>query len=114
MLGLGRVIAARPRLLLADELSLGLAPTIVKALLDAVRRLADDGAGVVLVEQHVHLVLEIADRAVVLQRGQIAFTASGRELLADEKRLAETYLHEPASADAVGRCLSQTQKEVSE
>jgi branched-chain amino acid transport system ATP-binding protein len=113
MLGLGRVIAARPRLLLADELSLGLAPTIVKALLDAVRRLADDGSAVLLVEQHVHLVLDIADRAVVLRRGQMAFTASARELQGDEKRLAEAYLHEPAPGYAVGERPTQTQKGVS-
>ncbi|MFD5259057.1 ABC transporter ATP-binding protein [Streptomyces bobili] len=93
MLGLGRIIAARPRLLLADELSLGLAPTVVKDLLQAVRRLADDGAGVVLVEQHVHLVLEIADRAVVLQRGRIAFTAEADELRNNRERLVQAYLH---------------------
>jgi len=95
MLGLGRVIAARPRLLLADELSLGLAPMIVTALLAAVRQLADEGAGVVLVEQHVRLVLEIADRAVVLRRGRIAFTSGARDLRHDEQRLAGAYLHDP-------------------
>ena len=95
MLGLGRIIAARPKLLLADELSLGLAPLVVQDLLAAVRRLADEGTAVVLVEQHVHLVLAIADRAVVLHRGTVAIAATAEELRRDEDRLARAYLHTP-------------------
>jgi branched-chain amino acid transport system ATP-binding protein len=102
MLGLGRIIAARPKLLLADELSLGLAPVIVQDLLAAVRRLADEGTAVVLVEQHVHLVLAIADRAVVLHRGRVAIAATAEELRRDEDRLARAYLHTPEEHAAHG------------
>lgn len=93
MLGLGRIIAGKPALLLADELSLGLSPLIVQKLLAAVRRLADEGAAVVLVEQHVRLVLGVADRAVVLSRGAVAFTDSAAALLHDQDRLTQAYLH---------------------
>ncbi len=96
MLGLGRIIAAQPKLLLADELSLGLAPVVVKSLLTEVRRLADEGAAVVLVEQHVRMVLDIADRAVVLNRGTVAFTGDAAELAHDEERLSRAYLSTPA------------------
>lgn len=95
MLGLGRIIAGRPKVLLADELSLGLAPVIVSSLLEAVRRLAGEGTAVILVEQHVRLVLGIADRGVVLRRGEIAISAPAADLLAQEDRIAKTYLHAP-------------------
>jgi sulfate-transporting ATPase len=71
ILGLARALAARPRLLLVDELSLGLAPMVVRRLLDAIRRGADEGMAVVLVEQHVRHALAVADRCYVLHRGGI-------------------------------------------
>jgi len=95
MLGLGRIIAARPRVLLADELSLGLAPVVVSALLAAVRGLADEGSAVILVEQHVRLVLGLADTAIVLSRGEVAISAPAGELAADEHRLTQAYLDAP-------------------
>ena len=95
MLGLGRIIAARPTLLLADELSLGLAPLIVQTLLAAVRQLADEGTAVILVEQHVHLVLGMADRAVVLHRGKVVISDTAEALRRDEDRIARAYLHSP-------------------
>ena len=72
MLTLGRALAREPRLLLADELSLGLAPMVVTRLLEAVRKAADEqGVGVVLVEQHVKQALRVADRVAVMRGGRV-------------------------------------------
>jgi branched-chain amino acid transport system ATP-binding protein len=80
MLTLARALARRPRLLLADELSLGLAPIVVDRLLQAVRRAADqDGLAVLVVEQHAHKALKYADRAIVMRRGRIELDLSGEE-----------------------------------
>ena len=98
MLALGRALAARPRILLVDELSLGLAPIVVRMLLAAVRRAADEGTGVLLVEQHARLALETADRAYVLQRGQIVITEQASELRKDFERVTESYLSVPSHA----------------
>ena len=80
MLTLGRALTRDGvDLLLADELSLGLAPRAVGRLLGAVRRAADDGMGVLLVEQHIHRVLEIADRVYVLGQGRVRYASSADE-----------------------------------
>jgi branched-chain amino acid transport system ATP-binding protein len=71
MLALGRALARNPRLLLIDELSLGLAPLVVTRLLEGVRAAADRGVGVLLVEQHVDQALKVADHVCVLERGRI-------------------------------------------
>ena len=92
MLGLGRVLAAKPKLLLADELSLGLAPIIVNRLLTAVRALADEGCAVVLVEQQVRLVLEVADRGYVLRHGQVELSGTAAELKAKRADIERSYL----------------------
>lgn len=81
MLALGRALASRPSLLLLDEMSLGLAPVIVDRLLPFARRAADEGAGVVLVEQHTDRALSISDRAYVLVHGEVALSGSARELM---------------------------------
>jgi branched-chain amino acid transport system ATP-binding protein len=80
MLTLARALCRKPRLLLADELSLGLAPIVVDRLLAAVRRAADeDGLGVLMVEQHAHKALKYSDRAIVMRRGQVELDLSGEE-----------------------------------
>jgi branched-chain amino acid transport system ATP-binding protein len=80
MLTLARALARTPRLLLADELSLGLAPIIVDRLLHAVRDAADQtGLAVLMVEQHAHKALKYADRAVVMRRGRVELDLSGEE-----------------------------------
>ncbi len=98
ILGLARVIAAQPRVLLVDEMSLGLAPVIVTRLMHALRTAADEGAAVLLVEQHAHVVLDVADRACVLVNGRAELTATVAELRANPSWLAGAYLGEPTGS----------------
>ena len=97
MLTLGRALAAKPALLLFDELSLGLAPAIVQRLIDVLKQAKADGIGILLVEQHVKIALSIADRAYVLQRGRVALEGSAADLAGRASELRHTYL---ANADA--------------
>jgi branched-chain amino acid transport system ATP-binding protein len=80
MLALARALSRRPKLLLADELSLGLGPLVVERLLHAVRAAADSGVAVLLVEQHVRKALSYADRGYVMQRGRIVTAGAAAEL----------------------------------
>ena len=99
-LALGRVLAARPRVLLADELSLGLAPMVVERLLTAVRAAADQGVAVILVEQHVRQALAVADRVNVLRRGRIVMSGDAADLRGDAEGIAAHYLTgDPGSHD---------------
>jgi branched-chain amino acid transport system ATP-binding protein len=82
MLAIGRALMSRPRLLMLDEPSLGLAPRFVESVLTIVRRLCDQGVTVLLVEQNVARALAIADYAYVIERGRVALRGSARELLA--------------------------------
>jgi branched-chain amino acid transport system ATP-binding protein len=85
----------KPRLLLVDEMSLGLAPVIVERLLPVLRRIAQDsGAGVMFVEQHVPLALELADRAYVMANGRIVLDGEAAELQKDRELLEASYLGE--------------------
>ncbi len=95
MLAVGRALIKRPRLLLVDEMSLGLAPVIVQRLLPVLRRAADElGASVLFVEQHVALALQIADRAYVLNHGRIVLEDEAANLRKDRELLAASYLGE--------------------
>ena len=86
MLALGLALSRQPAVLLADELSLGLAPMVVDRLFSALRSAADAGVGVVLVEQHVHKAMKIADRVYVMDRGRIAISGTAAELRAARGR----------------------------
>jgi branched-chain amino acid transport system ATP-binding protein len=93
MLTLGRALARDPRLLLADELSLGLAPLIVTRLLKAVRAAADaTGTAVLLVEQHARHALQYSDRVYLLRRGRIVMSATAEEARGRLSELEEAYL----------------------
>ncbi len=93
MLALARAAGSRPRLLLLDEMSLGLAPVIVERLLPIVRDVAvATGSGVLLVEQHVELALEVADRAYVVAHGDLVLADSAATLLKDKSILEASYM----------------------
>jgi branched-chain amino acid transport system ATP-binding protein len=93
MLAIGRAIAGRPKALVIDELSLGLAPVIVKRILPVVRQIADDlGTAVLLVEQHVDLALGISDRAYVLNHGAVVLEGAAEDLRKDRHRLRASYM----------------------
>jgi branched-chain amino acid transport system ATP-binding protein len=95
MVAVARALMSRPRLLLVDELSMGLAPIVVSQLLESLRALCDRGLGLVVVEQHAARMIGFADRGVLLEKGQIVFTGP---LPDAERRMEETYMGEPAAA----------------
>lgn len=93
MLTLARALTREPRILLADELSLGLAPLVVNRLLEAVRSAADSqGTGVLLVEQHVRKALRYADRVYVMRGGHIELTGTAAELRGNVEEIERHYL----------------------
>jgi branched-chain amino acid transport system ATP-binding protein len=93
MLTLARALSRKPKILLADELSLVLAPLVVDRLLQAVRRAADeDGTGVVMVEQHAHKALRYADRAIVMRRGRVVLDFTGEEARTRIDEVEQAYL----------------------
>jgi branched-chain amino acid transport system ATP-binding protein len=93
MLSLARALGRDPKVLLADELSLGLAPIVVQSLLQAVRKAATDrGVGVLVVEQHVRLALDIADRVYVMERGRIVLSGAATEVRRELDAIEAAYL----------------------
>jgi len=95
MLGLAKAVLARPRVLIVDELSLGLAPVIVQRLLPTLRQLAvERDIGVLLVEQHTAMALSVAHRAYVMRRGKIVLEGEATELRARQDLLEASYLTE--------------------
>ena len=101
MLAVGRALARKPSLLLLDELSLGLAPVIVERLLPVVRDYAtQESCAVLLVEQHVGLALDVADRAYVLSHGRVTLHKPAAELRGNHELLLASYLGEQATTTA--------------
>jgi branched-chain amino acid transport system ATP-binding protein len=100
MLTLARAVARNPQLLLVDELSLGLAPLVVKRLLETVRRVANENAtGILMVEQHVRQALDIADRVYVMQRGRIMISGTADEVRGRIDEVESTYLSDQSMDD---------------
>ncbi|TDV70225.1 ABC transporter ATP-binding protein [Pseudomonas sp. LP_7_YM] len=91
MLAIGRALMSKPKLLLLDEPSLGLAPIIIQQIFEIVEQLRRDGVTVFLVEQNANQALKIADRAYVLENGRVVMQGSGAELLVDPK-VRDAYL----------------------
>ena len=91
MLAIGRALMARPRILLLDEPSLGLAPMVVTEIFRTLRALRDDETTIFLVEQNARRALQVADRGYVLERGQITLEGTGQRLL-DDETIQQTYL----------------------
>lgn len=96
MLTLARALGRKPRVLLADELSLGLAPLVVDRLLAAVRKAADEGVGVLLVEQHSRKALSVADQAIVMRQGRIVLRGTAESLSRRTEEVEAAYLGDGA------------------
>ncbi len=91
MLALGRALMSRPKLIMMDEPSLGLAPLVIKDIFNIIRRINESGTTVLLVEQNANMALKVAHHAYVLETGRIKTEGSGRELLENEE-IKEAYL----------------------
>jgi branched-chain amino acid transport system ATP-binding protein len=102
MLAVGRGVISRPRLLLVDEMSLGLAPVVVERMLPVLRRVATEyGTSVLFVEQHVAIALEVADRAYVMNHGRVVLDGVASDLLDRRDLLRSSYLGESAVREGV-------------
>jgi ABC-type branched-subunit amino acid transport system ATPase component len=108
MLALGMAFVTKPRVLLIDELSLGLAPVVLGQLLPLVRRLADDGVAVILVEQSVNVALTLAERAYFMERGTIRFSGPTADLLNRPDLLRSVFLTDIAAPSSVTAPVSAT------
>ena len=93
MLAVARALMGRPKLLLLDEPSLGLAPLVARTIFEVIRRLNQDGIAVLLVEQNARMALKLAHRGYVMETGRITMTGPASQLLADQ-RIKDAYLGE--------------------
>jgi branched-chain amino acid transport system ATP-binding protein len=98
MLVIARALVGNPKVLLLDEMSLGLAPLVVQRLIPLCRTLADGGVGVLLVEQFASLALSVGNTAYVMARGEVAYEGPSVELRADPSRLRRLYLGSDSTA----------------
>jgi branched-chain amino acid transport system ATP-binding protein len=92
MLALGQALVARPKFILADEMSLGLSPLIVKRLMGVVVKLAEQGTGILLIEQFTHIALKLAGEANVMSRGRLTFSGAPGKLIEEPDILHRAYL----------------------
>jgi branched-chain amino acid transport system ATP-binding protein len=92
MVVLARAFAAKPKYLLLDEMSLGLAPVVFMRLLPVIQQIAKQGVGVLLVEQFAHLALKIASDAMVITSGKVSYHGTPKKLLSDEELLRKSYM----------------------
>ena len=99
MLGLGMAFMSQPKLLVIDELSLGLAPTIVEELLEVVRRIQATGVSVIVVEQSINVALTVADRAYFLEKGEVRFSGPTAELIERDDIVRSVFLSGAVDAD---------------
>ena len=120
MLSLAQAFLSRPRLLMIDELSLGLAPTIVERLLEIVRAIHANGSTIILVEQSVNIALRLAEKAFFLEKGEVRFSGPTSELLQRDDVLRAVYLHGTAkglsdeSAEDAAKAAAQAKRRVQE
>ena len=91
MLAVGRALMSRPKLIMMDEPSLGLAPLIVKSIFEIIKTINKEGITVLLIEQNANMALKIADKGYVMETGEIKMEGTGAELLANEE-IKEAYL----------------------
>ena len=91
MLAVGRALMSRPKVLMMDEPSLGLAPLIVQQIFDIIKEINKAGVTILLIEQNANMALKVADKAYVLETGSIVLEGSGEELLQNES-VREAYL----------------------
>ena len=91
MVAIGRAMMAKPKILMMDEPSLGLAPVLIKEIFTTIRKIADQGTTVLLVEQDVQHSLSLSDRGYVLEHGRIVMEGKGKELL-ENPNIREAYL----------------------
>ncbi len=103
MIGLAQALLMKPRLLMIDELSLGLSPKVIETLLDALREINRQGTTVVIVEQSVNVALEIAERAVYMERGRVMFDGPVAELMRQPAIVRSVFLSGAVTGDSIGR-----------
>jgi ABC-type branched-subunit amino acid transport system ATPase component/predicted MFS family arabinose efflux permease len=103
MLALGMAFIAKPQLLMIDELSLGLAPTIVEQLLEIVRRIRDNGTAIILVEQSINVALTVAERAYFMEKGEVRFHGPTAELLRRDDIVRSVFLEGASNGKAPAR-----------
>jgi ABC-type branched-subunit amino acid transport system ATPase component len=101
MVAMARAVLARPKLVMVDEMSQGLAPTVVRQLFDVIKVFRDQGIAVLLVEQFVESALDVADRAYVFEHGTVGVSGSASELRADRKLVAGSYLGTAVDTTAI-------------